>query len=377
MKTLCIYRNLLKNPLVKALCNFQEDKNEENYALFCAELFKTQKSLNEYIYSLILYDENIFSEICAKREKPSREIYDAAIRDLKILNSVANIQSNDFAKNNLPKFNNTQKEWDINEICKFYNQNSAGIFARYKAFKFLKDGSLKPVLNFDTVKLSDLKQYNIQKKQLIENTLGFLNSLPYNNVLLYGDRGCGKSSSVKALINEYSQLRIIQVEKNTLFNLDTLLEKLASKNAKFIIFIDDLTFNENDDSFNSLKAVLEGSLTKQPNNIAIYATTNRRHLIKETFSARVGDEIHRGDTLDETASLSDRFGLIVTFVKPAKDKYLEIVKEIANERGIKIEEQKLFDLAERFALEKSGRSPRIARQFIDNLQARISLKLSL
>lgn len=385
MKTLCIYRNILKDSLIQALCKLTEEKTEENYAAFCAELFKTGKSLNDYIYSLILYDENVFSDICSRGENPSQELYDAALRDIKILNTAANIQSGNFTNdylsycisNPLPDFKNQKKDWDINKICSFYKENSTGILARHKAFKFLKNENLKPIYSFDTVRLSDLKQYEIQKRQLVQNTLGFLNSLPYNNILLYGDRGCGKSSAVKALINEYPELRIIQVEKETMCNLDALMEKLASKNAKFIIFIDDLTFNENDDNFNVLKAVLEGSLTKQPDNVVIYATTNRRHLIKETFSARAGDEIHRSDTLDETASLSDRFGLIITFTKPAKDKYLQIVKEIADERGIKINECELFNSAERFALEKSGRSPRVARQFVDNLQARLALNLPL
>ena len=168
-------------------------------------------------------------------------------------------------------------------------------------------------------------------------------------------------------------LRLIQIDKENLYGLAQLTEKLVHVPLKFILFVDDLTFNENDDSFGMLKAVLEGGIVKRPDNIAIYATSNRRHLIKENFTAREGDEIHKADTIDENLSLSDRFGLSVTFTSPAKDKFLEIVKLIADDRGIVIDQDELFRGAEQFAMRKGGRSPRLARQYIDDLESRLAL----
>ena len=223
-----------------------------------------------------------------------------------------------------------------------------------------------------------MKHYEREQKIVIDNTLGFLKNKPYNNVLLYGDRGTGKSSTVKAIVNEYYNkgLRVIQVYKDNLRHLDTLMHLINDIPLKFIIFIDDLTFNENDD-FGALKALLEGSLSKQPDNMVIYATTNRRHLVKESFTARQGDEVHLADTIDETVSLSDRFGITVTFSMPNKDNFLAIVKEIKEDRKLKISDDELFLGAERFALSKGKRSPRLARQYIDYLQARLELNLSV
>ena len=167
-------------------------------------------------------------------------------------------------------------------------------------------------------------------------------------------------------------------ELNVIFGGSSSLSHLSSQSfsfLKFIIFIDDLTFNENDDNFGALKAVLEGSLAKQPENMVIYATTNRRHLVKESFSAREGDEIHLADTIDETVSLSDRFGITVTYTLPNRDKFLDIVREIKKDRGLQISDEELVLGAEKFALSKGNRSPRLAKQYIDYLQARLELNL--
>jgi len=365
MKRLRIYRNLLENPVIKTLCEYLNERTEENEARFYYELYKTRQDISNYLYSLILSDENIYSQMCERGEEIPHEISQAALLDIEILNNISR------------ELKNPDWHWNFDEISKYYRGNGVGILAKHKAFKLQNNGELKPVLNFDDIKMNDLKQYKIQKNQIIENTLGFIKSISHNNILLYGERGCGKSSMVKALVNEYPELKIIQVEKDAMLNLENLLEKLSFKSGKYIIFIDDLTFSENDDNFSTLKAVLEGSLTKQPKNTVIYATSNRKHLIKETFSSRLGDDVQRADTLDEIASLSDRFGLTITFTKPAKDKFLQIVKEIAAERGLNIDDAELFSGAECFALEKSIRSPRVARQYVDYIQARISLNLPI
>ncbi|MDE6727882.1 MAG: ATP-binding protein, partial [Oscillospiraceae bacterium] len=188
---------------------------------------------------------------------------------------------------------------------------------------------------------------------------------PAQNVLLYGDRGTGKSSTVKAILNESKYLRMVEVSKNDIDVLPKLFNKLKDIPLHFIVMIDDLSFAENDDRFGILKAALEGSLSAKPDNILIYATTNRRKIIRETAADR---EISGADAIDESMSLSDRFGLFVTFTKPDKRVYLDIVKQLAEDKGLDIREEELFEAAERFALKRGGRSPRTAKQFIDNVR---------
>ena len=226
---------------------------------------------------------------------------------------------------------------------------------------------MEPVLHPDKVKLENLKLYEAQKQKANDNIVAFMSNNPYNNVLLYGDRGTGKSSCVKALANEYAELglKIIQLEKTKVKYLGSILDKLADNPLRFIIFIDDLTFNEDDDNMATLKAVLEGSLSSQPDNTVIYATSNRRHIVKETFTAREGDEIHREDTIDEIMSLSDRFGLMITYQMPSKENFIEITKQLAKDRGIDVSPEELETGAEKFALAKGYRSPRIAKQYLD------------
>ena len=362
------------------------------YTEICEELYKKDDlvSLPNYVYNLILYNDNIFSETCAKNMSVAipQHVYDAFKHDVKTLRLMSSVGYEEmisllilnnpdleYIKDSIPTYSdktnlNGEKEiWEdnINDFVNFYSKNGTGMYAKYYAYKVNDEGLVVPVKLPDKVKLSDLKLYDTQKKKANENVFSFLSGDKYNNVLLYGDRGTGKSSCVKALANEYSDmgLRIIQVEKDKLKFLSGLLSELAENPLKFIIFIDDLTFGENDSEINSLKAVLEGSLTYQPKNVVIYATSNRKHLVRETFSAREGDDVHRQDTIDELMSLSDRFGLIITYQRPSKDIYLEIVKILAQERNIEEAHETLFAKAEQFALEKGFRSPRIAKQFLD------------
>ena len=193
-------------------------------------------------------------------------------------------------------------------------------------------------------------------------------------MLLYGDRGTGKSSTVKALLNEYAPkgLRMIEMPKEFLHQLPDLTGYLAGIPMKFIVFIDDLSFSDNDDNFAALKAVLEGGLASRPENVLIYATSNRRHLLRETFSGREGDEVHRGDTVQEAVSLSDRFGISLTFLMPDKQRFLDIVEQMAADHGLTVERQELLSAAERWVLERGARSPRYARQFIADAQAKLA-----
>lgn len=192
---------------------------------------------------------------------------------------------------------------------------------------------ITPVNSIDPIRLTDLKNYELQRNKVIDNTESFIAGHPANNVLLYGDRGTGKSSTVHAILNEYWQkgLRMIEIPKSAVADLSLIREQIADSPMKFIIYIDDLSFDSNDTSFSELKAALEGSLSgKQPNTI-IYATSNRRHLIKENFSDREND-VNKGDTMQEQLSLSDRFGLTITFLNPDKKEYLDIVEKLACDR---------------------------------------------
>lgn len=353
---------------------------------------KYQGDWASYINDLILSDNNYFTLMCAKDgyDALNDDIKTAAASDINILTCLAGLDCTEFKDllyfkypynkdmiDSLASFNNSDQKLTFENIINYHKANGVGIFAKFKAFKYTSALDLEPVENCDNVRLADLKRYEREQTIVRENTLGFLKNKPFNNVLLYGDRGTGKSSTVKAILNEYHNqgLRVIQVYKENLVHLDVLMRNIAEIPLKFIIFIDDLTFSEDDDNFGALKAVLEGSLAKQPDNMVIYATSNRRHLVRESFKAREGDEIHLADTIDETVSLSDRFGITVTFTLPNKDKYLEIVREIKNDRKLDIDEDTLFKGAESFALSRGNRSPRLAKQYIDYLQARLELNL--
>lgn len=362
------------------------------YTEMCEELYKKEPSasLPNYMYDLILYDENIFSKMCAKNrvQDISSNISEAFKSDVRTIRLLASIGCDEIIsgllknnpilekiKENIPSYSSSYKHagkkdiWEnfTGDFVRFYIKNGMGEFAKHYAYKVNDNGKLSPILTPDTVRLSDLKYYEPQKQKANDNILSFLSGNKYNNVLMYGDRGTGKSSCVKALANEYAEvgLRIIQLEKDKLRYLGDLLSDLTENPLKFLIFIDDLTFSEDDENLNILKAVLEGSLTSQPTNVVIYATSNRKHIVKETFSAREGDEVHRQDTIDEMMSLSDRFGLMITYQMPSKEVFLEITKLLAKERGIDVPFKQIAEGVEQFALSRGFRSPRIAKQFLD------------
>jgi predicted AAA+ superfamily ATPase len=245
-----------------------------------------------------------------------------------------------------------------------------GMFAKHHVFT-LENGQLVPVKYPDPQRLSELPGYEKEREKVIANTKALLAGMPANNVLLYGDAGTGKSSAVKAIANEFAPegLRLVEVKKNQLYQIPDLMDKLAANPLKFILFIDDLSFTANDDNFAALKAILEGSVGGRAKNIAVYATSNRRHLIKETLTDRTGDDIHEADTRQELMSLSARFGLTVTFQRPEKARFENILAELAKQHGIDMPMDQLLVKAEAFAIRAGGRSPRVAKQFIEQCEA--------
>ena len=263
-------------------------------------------------------------------------------------------------------------------VSEFYRDYGAGIFGVNRAFR-IKDGDelvFEPVKNMDNVMLDDLIGYETQKAKLLENTEAFIAGRPANNVLLFGDRGTGKSTSVKAIANQFwgDGLRMIQVYRHQMRQLSAVISKIRTRNYRFIIYMDDLSFEDFETEYKYLKAVIEGGLESKPENIIIYASSNRRHLIKETWSDRDDmehtGEFHRSDSVEEKLSLSDRFGVQIYFGKPTNQEYIHIVEELAREAGIDMEPDKLRIAANAWQIRHGGTSGRCARQFVDNLAGR-------
>ena len=260
----------------------------------------------------------------------------------------------------------------------YYRQYGYGVFAMGRAFRIRRETegavSFLPIRNIDRVKLDDLVGYDLQKQALRRNTESFLAGDRANNVLLYGDAGTGKSTSVKALINEYFDqgLRMIEIYKHQFRELSAILSHIKTRNYRFIIFIDDLSFEENEVEYKFLKAIIEGGVETRPDNVLIYATSNRRHLVRETWNDRTDMEhhgdIHRSDTMEEKLSLSSRFGVAINFNAPTQKEYHAIVKALANRQGIDLEEQQLLSLANTWEVRHGGFSGRTAQQFVDYLE---------
>ena len=262
----------------------------------------------------------------------------------------------------------------VETLAQHYAAHGAGTFGSHRAFRW-EDGGLRAVPRPDPVRLSDLIGYEKEREPLRRNTERLLAGLPSHHALLYGLPGTGKSSTVKAVLNEYAGvgLRLVELAKEDLEELPALLEALRGRGPCFILFIDDLSFEEHEVEYKALKALLEGSIEEPPGNVRLYATSNRRNLIRERFSDREeGDDVHERDTMQEKLSLVARFGLRLTFPSPDQRRYLEIVSGLARERGVKIPTGELEERALLWDRWHAGRSGRTARQFVDELEAELS-----
>ncbi len=377
--SITVFDEILKLDAIKCITKLIKSKNFDDFSKKYAKLNRLllEKSISQYIYEQIIYDENKLNQASVI----SSDLKKCVNFDLEIINEICNID--DFlaiAKENFPENasliekmpvisqKNTFNIKNCDELLDLYKKNGYGFFAKGKAFYF-KDCKMQLAKNIDDISLFDLKGYEKQQKTIIDNTLSFIGGKISNNILLYGDMGTGKSSTVKAIVNEYAHLglKIIELKVPEIKNFHKLYEFVSKSPFKFIVYIDDISFSSEDENFNSLKAFIEGGITKKPENMVIYATSNRRHIIKERFSDREGDEVHLRDALQSAASLSDRFGIEITFSDLSKKEYLALVEILALESNIKTEKSELFILAERFALHKSSRSPRTARQFISSM----------
>ena len=260
-------------------------------------------------------------------------------------------------------------------VVTFYKKYGVGMFGLNKAFRIVeKNGEpdFVPINNLDKVVLDDLTGYEIQKKKLIDNTEAFVNGREANNCLLYGDAGTGKSTSIKAILNEYYDrgLRMIEIYKHQFKYLSQVISHVKNRNYRFVIYMDDLSFEEFEIEYKYLKAVIEGGMETRPDNVLIYATSNRRHLIRETWNDRsdMDQELHRSDTMQEKLSLVYRFGITINFSKPSQKEYFEIVRNLAKKYPqITLSDEELCAQANKWELSHGGTSGRTAQQFISYL----------
>ena len=336
-----------------------------------------------------LFDENCFTRAAAagKYDTLPDNVLKAVKRDCEAILAASSLTSEEVLKaykhygeiweiaDSLPRWEAGEcapsfKMFDgsLKNVAQYYKENGCGIFARYKAFIW-RDGDIQPVLHPDRIDMDSFTGYEIQRDMVVNNTRSFIEGKSCNNCLLYGDKGTGKSSTVKAIANEFRKdgLRIVEIPKERLIDFPILVDKIAALPMKFIIFIDDLSFQKQDQSYTTLKAVLEGGLAARPDNALIYATSNRRHIVKESFSDRTDDDVNTRDNMQESLSLSDRFGLAVCYSIPDKKEFVDIVCALARQKGINMSDEELEKGAERFALSRGGRSPRCAKQYVESL----------
>lgn len=385
LSALMAFRTLLEDGVVDAFRTVltQAVEHPEGEALpaacaaFEAKLFAVGENWTEYLLNAVLEEESLAVHRTAQgRMFPALE--QATRRELALLQQVSRVTLEQIAAETGADLS-VVTPWPVSEedFGARYDKRMAqmgtkgyGIFARHHVFTF-ENNRLTPVRYPDPQRLSQLPGYEREREKVIANTKALLAGGPANNVLLYGDAGTGKSSAIKAIANEFAPqgLRLVEVKKNQLYQIPELMDELAASPLKFILFIDDLSFTANDDNFAALKAILEGSVGGRAKNLAVYATSNRRHLIKESMSDRIGDDMHASDTRQELMSLSARFGLTVTFVRPDQDRYLTIVSELAKQYEVDVDEATLRRKAVAFADRAGGRSPRCAKQFIEMVKA--------
>ena len=425
INSLCIFTNIKEDNVIKKYKSLLKYLNKKEISIekgislyndFAYELLNKadETSFKKYIIDMIFLDNNSFTSMIDHENLSNKHIIKQVKHELKALEYISSITSEELKETIVHKGKAKDFEVEVikslidfevdsdedyasykaidklklnilscdnwgdslENIIEFYKQYGTGIFGEYKAFVWEHEDDktyLRGIDAPDPVKLKDLVGYEDQKETIIDNTKQFLNGHPANNLLLYGSRGTGKSSTVKAIINEYytEGLRLIEVDKDKLVDFTKIIRILKNKNLKFIIFVDDLVFEEGEASYSALKTILEGGLESNSSNMLIYATTNRRHLVKETFSERSGDDVHASDSVEEKLSLSDRFGITVSFYSPDQKEYLQIIDGIVESRGLEVDTEYLHAEALKWVKWHNARSPRTAKQFINWLEGNL------
>ncbi len=381
-----LFREVCESPLLSTLewyCSMVDCEDTgldkvKAYANFVGEIYNGGGDLTALVEKLIFEDENVYIKGIAAGKTLSPHIEKSLLRELAALQEFASLTPEDFAADmgasveEIPTFSSMNKDMVASYKHRLENLHKYGygIFSANGMFRLSDEQELTPIVSADKISMGQFIGYQAEREKIIANTQAFIDGRPAANALLCGDAGTGKSSTVKAVANAFfdSGVRLIELRKDQLRHLPLVMAKVSGNPLKFIIFIDDLSFNQNNDDFSMLKAALEGSASATADNAVIYATSNRRHIIKESFGDREGDDIHRNDTMQETLSLSERFGLTILFSKPNKALYLTIVKELAKRYGVSMDEKELEIQAEAFALRKGNRSARCAEQFINSLR---------
>lgn len=379
LSALSVFRGINRREAMEALIRFLDCRGSERermavYGAFVSALAEDDYNLSDFLCRAVYEDENPYVVAAGKKNSLPRVLLRNAQAELKLLSRLTRLSSADLCGDfigYIPEFDNTPRD-----LLETYQQRlqeiqryGYGIFASGRMFRVV-DEEIVPVKTADDVSMDSFIGYEQERQKVFDNTRALVEGREAANVLLFGDAGTGKSSTVKACVNHFHDqgLRLIELRKDQLFSLPYVMSRIAENPLKFIIFIDDLSFNKNDDCFSMLKAALEGSASAKTGNAVIYATSNRRHIVKERFSDRSeADDVHHSDTVQELMSLSDRFGLTVYFSRPNKQLYLEIVHALAGAKGIDMDPNQLNIQAEAFALSKGSRSPRAAEQFINSL----------
>ena len=374
-----LFSNVTKKPVFSHFENIVRNGAREEkikaYAAFVGEIYQSRLSLSNLVKKYVFEDENVYIKSAAHDFDVSPAVISAMKSELSTLSEFASLKPEDFTRalelDAVTVFDSEKTDiyLEYKERVKNVSRYGYGIFSASPMFRLADSGIIEPILSADKTTVDKFVGYKEEREAVLRNTEAFVLGRPAANTLLCGDAGTGKSSTVKAIANLFFDrgIRLIELRKDQLKMLPDVMGKISENPLKFIIFIDDLAFNKSDDNFSMLKAALEGSASAKADNAVIYATSNRRHIIKESFSDRDGDDVHRNDSMQESLSLSERFGLVVSFTKPNKQLYLEIVHTLAKRFEIDIPKNELDVRAEAFALKKGSRSARCAEQFIDSL----------
>ena len=380
LSALTVFRGILQKAPMQALLAYLNGdgpayQRMSDYGAFVAALADDNTCFSDFLCRAVYTDENPYIIGTAQKKPLSPALRSNAAAELELFSRLTHLTAEELQPIDyfgyLPRFENKPVDFTAayEERLAHIGRYGYGVFAQAKMFRVSGDDII-PVEAADEIALDRFVGYETERKQVFDNTQALVDGNPAANVLLFGDAGTGKSSTVKACANHFADqgVRLIELRKDQLFSLSSVMGRISGNPLKFIIFIDDLSFNKNDDSFSMLKAALEGSASAKADNAVIYATSNRRHIVKETFADRAGaDDVHHSDTVQELMSLSDRFGLTVYFSKPNKALYLEIIHRLAEKHGVDIPAEELDVKAEAFALAKGSRSPRAAEQFINSL----------
>lgn len=388
LRGLSAFRSLLDTPMLKdalQLLDAAARRDGEGALAAYDQMFYRLKAegysgLGTWLWDTLRYTETPYGDLAGSgRSDP--ELEEAARRDAETLLQLAQLGAEDIrvalkpilteeyasVLDNLPAWE-TGAPFTFEALAAFYQENGAGLYAKYRAFLW-EEGRLVPVADPDCPHPVELLGYDQQRKQVLDNTRLLVEGKPSNNVLLFGDGGTGKSATVKSMLYlpGMENLRLIEIQKENLVGMPRLIRSLAGRRQSFILFIDDLAFDQDDKTYSSLKTILEGGLEKRPLNVAIYATSNRRHLVRQTFSDRAGDEVDAFETISEKTALAERFGLRIPYMTMSKSEYLALIDHLAGLYHVEMNREVLHAKAMEWEIRHAGRTPRVARQFIASL----------